>query len=70
MSKFASINDLPHRRAVVSRRFVGHLVYALLDCGHEKHERVPFSFTATKVVPGEKLTCWDCAMQAHFAANE
>lgn len=57
------LDDLPHRRGVVSHRLIGHWVYALLDCGHEKHERdTPFSFTATEVHPGEKLTCFDCCM--------
>lgn len=73
MSKPFSINNLPNRRAVVSRRLIGHWVHATLDCGHEKHERdKPFSFTATEVLPGEKLTCFDCAMgiptPAEFAA--
>lgn len=61
-------SETSHRRTVLSRRFVGHLVYASLDCGHEKHERdTPFSFTATQVMSGEKLICWDCSIQAHFA---
>ncbi|MDF4211112.1 hypothetical protein P2W50_31160 [Pseudomonas protegens] len=70
MSRPSTPTEPSHRRAVVSRRFVGHLVYASLDCGHEKHERdTPFSFTATQVTPGETLTCWDCSMQTHFAAS-
>lgn len=63
MSKPFNLNDLPNRHAVVSRRLVGHMVYATLACGHEKYERdKPFSFTAKEVAPGEKLTCHDCGM--------
>lgn len=63
MSTSAHLNALPNRRAVVSRRLIGHLTYATLDCGHEKHERDKTAIlTATEVTPGETLTCFDCAM--------
>ncbi|MEE1883384.1 hypothetical protein V0R55_24780 [Pseudomonas soli] len=63
MSTPAPRNTLPNRRAVVSRRLIGHSTYATLDCGHEKHEREKTAIlNATEVVPGETLTCFDCAM--------
>lgn len=63
MSKPFNISALPNRRAVVSRRLIGHSTYATLDCGHEKHERDKTAIlNATEVVPGETLTCFDCGM--------